>query len=291
MKKHVGVWLILLTCACGSSNDNKTSSNGGSTTIGGDTTVNANVTVSGSLTQFPFLAGVDPNDIAYATIALVDPQAILADANATPTFLGTTTVDVSQCTETGCPFSIANVDVRSLTIGMAAGVIDTRLTTAPQTATLFPVFTGVEQTAITASLATGNLNDVVAFAISMDGFALLAATTTNPNQLESNGVLIGLVLDANLTPAANATLTTPGYAGNKWYPALDQNGMVTAEGTTTTGPTSASGIIVASQPTATVGLGLNWTLAVAGSSLTWTVPTPLGTAPGFALIVPLPPNP
>ncbi len=293
MKKHVGMWLVLLTCACGSS-DNKTTDNNGNGTGDGNSTVataNTTVTINGVLKPFPGLTALNQNDFAYASIALVNPEAILQNPNATPTVLGTTTVNPNTCTAQGCPFTISSVNVGDLSIGMAAGVVDTRLAMAPLTATLFPIFTGVQQTAITAALTTGNLNNVVTFAMSNEGFALLANTTTNPNQLKPHGVLIGLALDANLKPTAHATLTTTGDTGLKWYPGLDQNNMVTAVGTTTTGPTSASGIIIVSESTATVALGLNWTLAVAGSSLTYTVPSPLGTAPNFALIVPFPPNP
>ena len=293
MKKHAGMWLILLTCACGSSSKDDTSGSDTGKTGDTNTTIGATVkvNVNGMMKPLPFLTSVQGADAAYATIVLADPAAILANPNGTPTWIGTAAINPNACTDAGCPFSIANVDLSSLTIGMAAGVIDSRLSTDPNTATLYPIFTGVAQPSVTAGITAGNVNNVVAFAVSMEGFALLGnATTAGAAALKANGTFIGLALDGNLNPAAGATLTTTGYLGSKWYPALDGNGMVTAEGTTTTGPTSASGLIVASPPTATVAIGLGWTLAVTGSALTYTVPAELGTAPGFALIVPFPPN-
>jgi hypothetical protein len=296
MKKYAGMWLALFTCACGSSNNNASNgnNNGGNSNATINTTINTGVKVqvNGMMKQFPFITSIQDTDIPYATIVLVDPQQILLAPTATPTWLGTAAINPNTCTDAGCPFSIADVDLSALSIGMAAGVIDTRLATNPNAATLYPMFTGVAQLSITAAMAAGNLNDVTAFAVRNDGFALLGNTTTaGAAALALNGALIGLALDANANPLANATLTTTGYTGNKWYPALDGNGNVTQEGTTTMGPTSASGLIIAAPATAVVSLGAGWMLTVPNSGLTWTLPTTLGTAPGFALIVPFPPNP
>ena len=292
MKRHMGVWLVLLTCACGS-NNSKTSDvgTGGDITTIVDPNTTSKVTVSGVVAPLPFLAALDANDYAHVTVALIDPQAILANPNAALNFLGTTALDANTCTASGCPFSIADVDLATVEIGLAVGVIDSRLTDAPDTATLFPIFTGVAQTAVVAAQTSGSLTGAVAFAVGLEGYAQLANTTTDPNAVAINGLLIALALDGNDKPIANATMTTPQYTGHTWYPGLDGNLLVTAEGTTTAGPTSASGLIIFSPTTAGVSLDPGWTLAVVGSAATWTVPTPLGTAPGFALIVPLPPNP
>lgn len=284
MKTQACLWLMVLCCACGSTN--KAATTGGDTKVSLDT----NVTVSGTLKPFPFVPSLDANDLVHLSITLADPAVISANPNAKPTWLGVVSLDPTKCTDTGCSFTIPHVDTSKLTIGMVVGAVDNREAVDPNTATLASMFTGVPPASITAAATTGNLNNVIAFTMSKAGFGALAVTTTAPTTLVSHGVILGLVLGADdATPVPNATLTTPDYAGTVWYPGIDPTTHLVTTASTT-GGTSASGLIVASPTAAVSTLSTGWKLSASGSPLKWTLPT-LGSAPGVILVAPFVPDP
>ena len=273
--------MLLLGSACG---NDKTST---------DTPVRAKV--SGTVQVLPFDSA--PYEFSQITLVLADPASLITNPDAQP--LASTTLDTSaaSCTPNGCPWSIDDVDITNLALGLVAAVVDQRPQGSTQWAT---TYTGIASPDTLAAARSNKapLTGVVVSAITAAGFANIAHVTgLSTAELTRRGALIGLVVGKASEASAATNNQPPPVAGAKvttslnqvsiWYPRADFAAAVDNNDAT-----SAAGVFIAVPDSPMLALGV-WNIAAAAddTSHTWAPVSQVGSNPGGILFLGFPANP
>jgi hypothetical protein len=251
------------------------------------------VTISGTAAPLPLNAlvvpAISPTDFSMLKIAIVDPQAVLANPTAAPAPLGSMTLDTTttNCDATlGCAWSLPGVDITDQSLGLVGTLEDLRTGAAREwVKTGTGLGSADDVKAVIAAPAP--ITDRRAFIVSLKLEALLGAfagkalgQTFNPGDLETRGFLIGYVVGKPSEgtfppPVAGVTVSAMGNF-DVLYPSADFSATGTA--------TSTSGIFLMvprlAQPVVT-----NWTVNRPPTEMrSWTNYL-AGANPGNAFII------
>ncbi|HSZ84115.1 MAG TPA: hypothetical protein VLA14_17645 [Polyangia bacterium] len=249
------------------------------------------VTISGTAAPLPLNAlvvpPISPADFSMLEVAIVDPQAVLADPAAAP--LGSMTLDTTttNCDATlGCAWSLPGVDITDQKLGLVGTLADLRTGAARE---WVKTGTGLGSAADVQAViaAPAPITDRRAFIVSLKLEALLGAfvgkalgQTFNPGDLETRGFLIGYVVGKPSEgtfppPIAGATVSATG-AFDVIYPNADFSATGTA--------TSTSGVFLM-VPKMAASVVATWTVnPPATETRTWNQYL-AGANPGNAFII------
>jgi hypothetical protein len=306
MRARLSSPLVLLLCcsvmagACGKLKPADATGTAGAGTSGagggGGTSGEVLVTVSGTVAPHPLNAALGATaDFSMLKVSIVDPEAVIGDANAAP--LGSMTVDqtTGNCDATsGCKFSLPGINITHQTLGLVGTLEDLRTGTARvwvKTGTGMGTNDFLTSVRKSPAPITNRRGFIVSRALEAKLVLYVNAvlgTTMQAGDLEARGFLIGHITGAapadgsNPVPVAGATVVASGTAASGFdliYPTADFTGKGTA--------TSATGIFLV-VPKAASPIVTTWTVVrPTGDTRTWQDHL-AGTNPNNAFVIILP---
>jgi hypothetical protein len=245
--------VVFLAGACGKLKPADTSGAAGGdgtagTSGGAGTNGSVHVNISGAAAPHPLNAALGASDdFSMLKVSIVDPSAVIIDANAPP--LGSMPLDTSagNCdATTGCKWSLAGVDITNQMLGLVGTLEDQRTGDARlwvKTGT--GMGTAADLAAVRAAPAP--ITDRRAFAVSRKLEAVLGKfvakalnITLAAGDLEARGFLIGHVVDKLSSAPTPAGVAGAKVAAMGPFDVIYPNADFSGTGTTT----SASGIFL-----------------------------------------------